>query len=243
MEDNQITVTATAVVLVLGVIASMLVLASIGSHLTASLTGHGFFPPDDASSKIDELVLLLSVDKERNLPTYFSTFLLIFAALLLGVITVLDRRRSKSRTIYWATLSSGFVFMACDELLRIHERLIRPMRKVLSDDYFGIFHFGWVIPYAVLVFIFGLFFLRFLFGLARSTRLAFLAAGQIYIAGAIGCELIGGYVEKSLMARETMTYVMITTLEESLEMAGVIVFIWALLVYLSQLQRNLYPLR
>ena len=47
--------------------------------------------------------------------------------------------------------------------------------------------------------------------------------------GAIGVELIGGrYLE--LHGVENLTYAMITTVEESLEMAGVIIFIWALLV-------------
>jgi hypothetical protein len=32
---------------------------------------------------------------------------------------------------------------------------------------------------------------------------------------------------------KNLTYVMLTTVEESLEMAGVIVFIWGLLVYLA----------
>jgi hypothetical protein len=55
-------------------------------------------------------------------------------------------------------------------------------------------------------------------------------AAILYIGGAIGVELIGGrYAE--LHGEENWTYSMITTVEESLEMAGLIVFIWALLEY------------
>ena len=59
-----------------------------------------------------------------------------------------------------------------------------------------------------------------------------MVAATLFIGGAIGIELVGGrYVE--LHGRENVTYSMIATLEESLEMAGVIVFIYALLKYIA----------
>lgn len=238
MKDNQVIVNATAVVYVLGAVTFLVILASIGSHLTAVLTGHGTFPADDPGSKVDELVLLFSVDREQNLPTFFSYFLLVFAALLLAVISVFEHKRNNPHAFYWAILSFGFIFMAGDELLRIHERLINPLRGVLGDDYWGIFHYPWVIPYSVLVLVLALFFLRFLLSLSTATRRTFLIAGSLYLAGALGCELVGAYVVKDLKLGEHMLYVMITSLEESLEMVGVVVFIWALLLHISQLQRS-----
>jgi hypothetical protein len=53
-------------------------------------------------------------------------------------------------------------------------------------------------------------------------------AATFYIGGAIGVELIGSH-HAELYGYENWTYSMIATLEESLEMAGLIVFIWALL--------------
>jgi hypothetical protein len=50
--------------------------------------------------------------------------------------------------------------------------------------------------------------------------------------GGIGCELIGGWFAE-LHGTANLTYATITTVEESLEMAGVIIFIWALLVYIA----------
>ena len=55
-------------------------------------------------------------------------------------------------------------------------------------------------------------------------------AATIYIGGALGTELIGGHYA-DLHGNNTWTYSMIVTVEESLEMAGLIVFIWALLKY------------
>jgi hypothetical protein len=55
-------------------------------------------------------------------------------------------------------------------------------------------------------------------------------AASIYLGGAIGIELIGSS-HAELHGYENWAYSMIATLEESLEMTGLIVFIWALLKY------------
>lgn len=238
MEDNQVTVTPAAIVCVLGAAASLLILASIGSHLTAVFTGYEVYPVNDPGTQVDDFVRFLSVDMEKNLPTFFSTSLLILAALLLSVITVFERRRSNSYAFYWAILSCGFFVMAGDELLQFHERLITPGRELLGDDYSGIFHFAWVVPGIVLVVVLAVFFRRFLSSLERTTRLAFLTAAILYVGGAIGLELLGGYVATSQGQTYSVLYASITTVEEGLEMAGTIVFIWALLMHISQLQRT-----
>lgn len=58
-------------------------------------------------------------------------------------------------------------------------------------------------------------------------------AAAIYLGGAIGFELVGGqHVE--LHGEENLTYSVITTIEESLEISGLIFFIWALLKYCEE---------
>ena len=58
-----------------------------------------------------------------------------------------------------------------------------------------------------------------------------IAAGSVFVAGAIGMDLFGvRYLEQQDGA--DMIYAMMTTIEEFLELLGVIVFIYALLSYL-----------
>ena len=57
-------------------------------------------------------------------------------------------------------------------------------------------------------------------------------AATLYIGGAIGVELIGGRFAE-LHGKRNLTYHLLTTVEESLEMGGVILFIWALLVFIA----------
>jgi len=104
---------------------------------------------------------------------------------------------------------------------------------MLGDGDLGIFYFAWVIPGIALVLVLGLFFLRFLLSLPATTRRRFLIAATLYLGGALGVELIGGqYAE--LHGFESFTYSMIATVEESLEMAGLILFIRALLKYCAE---------
>jgi len=222
MVIHQGSVNPSFIVRLLAAVAFLLVLASAGVQLTAYFTGY---------DTVYELLRLFYVDAEMNIPTFFSALLLFFAASLLAVITALKRKQRSFHVLYWAILSIGFLFMAIDEVACFHERLIWPLRTLLGGGHLGVFAFAWVIPGIVLVFGLGLFFLRFLLRLPAKTRLTFLMAAALYVGGAIGFELIGGrYAE--LNGVLNLTYGMLALVEESLEMAGVIVFIWALLVYL-----------
>jgi hypothetical protein len=222
MISNQISLNPLKIASVLGAVAFFLVLASIAGQLMFYMTGN----------KLYGLVLLFDVDAEYNIPTFFSMLLLLFAALLLSVITILERQRTASHVLHWAVLSFGFLFMAIDEVVAIHERLVNPLRRMLGPGNPGVFNFAWVIPGISLVLILALFFLKFWLRLPAKTRLTFLVASATYIGGCIGFELIGGHFAK-LHGIHNLAYSVLTTVEESLEMAGVIFFIWGLLVYLA----------
>lgn len=202
----------------------LLILASIGGQFSRLALGYDY---------LKGFVPLFNLDAEGNIPTYFSVLLMLFAALLLAVIAVFYRKQKIPHVSKWAILSFGFLSMAFDEAFQVHERLISPFRTLLGDNNLGVFYFAWVIPGIALVIVFGLFFLRFLMHLPSRTRRRFLIAATLYIGGTIGFELIGGrYVE--LHGARNWMYIMIATVEESLEMVGLIVFIWALLEYCAE---------
>jgi hypothetical protein len=220
---KQISLNPSAIARILGAVAFLLVLASIGGQFSRYVLGHWY---------LKGLVHLFYIDREMNIPTYFSVLLLLFAALLLAVITLLNGKQRTPHVSKWAILSFGFLLMAYDEAFQVHEKLVSPIKTFLGDGNLGIFYYAWVIPGIALVFILALFFLRFLLHLPATTRLRFMLAATLYIGGAIGFELIEGYYAE-LYGERNFTYSMIVTIEESLEMAGLIVFIWALLKYFA----------
>jgi hypothetical protein len=228
MDSPRISLSASVVTRVLGGIALLLVLASLGGQVAKFVLGRDY---------VYGLVSLFNVDLERNIPAAFSTLLLLVASLLLALIAALHVTQKLPHALKWVVLSCGFLVMAYDEAFQIHENLEAPVKALAGDIAHGFFYFAWVIPGMALVLVLGLYFLRFLFSLPGATRFSFLFAATLFLGGSIGLELIGGrYVE--LHGRENLTYNLIATAEESLEMAGVIVFIRALLRYLADTHKE-----
>jgi len=226
---NQISLNTSSIVGLLGTVAFSLIVASVGGQLITYYFGYDYVY---SRHYLYAVIKLFYVDLEQNFPAYFSSALLLFSALLLLVITMLERKRKASNVLKWAILSICFLFLAVDEALSFHERLINPIRNLLSSDNLGIFYYAWVIPGITFVLIFAIFFLRFFLQLNTKTKLTFLIAAAMYIGGAIGIEFINGYYAE-LHGEENLIYSMLSNLEECLEMAGTIVFIWGLLVYIS----------
>ena len=69
--------------------------------------------------------------------------------------------------------------------------------------------------------------------LEREDRLNILLAGMVYVAGAVGAEMIGALYVHAFHTEHALGYDIETAIEESLEMAGVILFIHALFTYIQ----------
>ncbi len=173
---------------------------------------------------------LFNLDHETNIPSLYSAASLLFCSILLASISKAKKLAGNNNYGSWLGLSIVFFYLSFDEFISIHERLILPLRNAYNTR--GLFYYPWVIVGAIFVFIFLLVFGRFIITLPKKTRRLFLIAGTIYVAGAIGTEMVGGYYADYYTV-DDMIYVLITTLEEVLEMLGIIVFIYALLSYIS----------
>lgn len=178
-------------------------------------------------------------DNEQNVPTFFSALLLLIASSILAIITTIERRRNASQVVYWAFLSIGFLLMGFDELFCLHERLMKPMNRLLGSDNLGFFHFSWVIPAMFLIAVLAGFYTKFVFSLHSKTRFTFLTAGIIYIGGCIGFELVGGKCAE-LHGVLSLSYNISAIVEELMEMAGVILFIYGLLEYVADNYEAVY---
>lgn len=167
-----------------------------------------------------KLVPFFSLSEEANFPTWYSASLLLAASLLLFAIAR-SHRTDETKTLHWRCLGVIFLYMSLDESVQLHEHLGSSLKTS------GVLYFSWVIPAGIAVVLLGLLYLPFLKALPSSFRWGFMIAGALYVGGALLMELpLGAWAE--LHGHDNPTYALLDWVEETLEMAGVSVF----LVYL-----------
>ena len=143
-----------------------------------------------------------------------------------------------SFTVQWNLLVVIFLFLSIDEAAGIHELLGKPMMRRFKPT--GIFSDEWVVLYIPLLLIFVVAFFRFFFNLPKRYKWLFAAAGGFYVGGALGFELIGaGYTDK---LGWDFTYKLLAIVEESMEMIGIIVLIFALMTYIVEFYGHTFQL-
>ncbi len=192
----------------------------------------------------------INLDDEENLSTFFSASMLLFSSLLLFVIFAFHRQDKNGEYKYWLALALLFLFLAIDESSKVHEKVI--------DAYWTLFgqhenskadNYIWVIAYGGFALVIAAVYLRFVLSQPRKTCLLIFVAAALYVGGALGMEVIGAlYVDQSYF-RESATYdfsrfngkyFLISGTEESMEMLGVLTFIYTLLAYIEMKWRGLY---
>ncbi len=177
----------------------------------------------------ESFVRLFLFENEANIPTWFSSVLLLVAAALLWVIAVKTDAQGMRFTTHWQALALIFVYLSLDESAVIHEMAIKPVGSALHAR--GFFLYAWVIPAIPVLLILLMLYGKFLFALDSRTRLYFLVAGFLYVLGAMGIEMCSAYVADTFGLHNLM-YVVLATLEDFFEMIGLVLFIHALQRYL-----------
>ena len=179
------------------------------------------------------LARLVDLNAERSFPTWYSSLGLAVSSLLLGAVSwVLHRLNRRGHIYHWIFLGATFAFLSADEIVGLHESLNAVMRGF--GNFSGYLRFAWVVPASVGLVIFGIAYLGFLAALEIKRRNQFVAAGAVYVIGAVGMEMIGANAAESY-SRNSLAYLLCYNLEELLELAGIALFIVALIEHLADL--------
>jgi hypothetical protein len=178
-----------------------------------------------------KIVDKFNLDRENNLPTYFSGLILLFAGLLLAVIAQNAKRRGQRFVRHWQGLAIVFVLLSVDEMTSLHEMIGGPAARVAGVT--GVVRpYFWMAPAMLLVLALVLSCVSFLRHLASRDRQLFVLAGATYVGGAVGFEIVSAWYQIQGGERDFL-HAMIFTVEEALEMCGVSLFVYALLRYLK----------
>lgn len=175
-------------------------------------------------------VLMANLSYEGNLPTWYSSLLLCSCAVVLFLIARLSAVAGNRFVWHWRILGLIFLYISLDEAVMIHETFNSPLRAALAFD--GMLYFAWVVPFAGLLVVFLLAYLSFLHSLPRRFGFLFILAGAVYVGGALGTELpiSAWYAEHG---GSNLTYGLLNLVQESLEILGASIFLYALLDYLG----------
>jgi hypothetical protein len=179
----------------------------------------------------DLFASLFDVNRELNIPSLYSTSVLLFCSILLATISSIKRMQRDRYQLQWVALSCIFFYLGIDELTSIHESFIYPVSLIVKTG--GVFYYSWVIPGLIFTLVCLLAFCKFLTHLPKKTRNLFLTAGFVYIFGAIGLEMVGGYIADTY-GEGHILWILEIALEEFCEMLGIAVFYYALTTYISQ---------
>lgn len=220
----------------IAVLMSLIVLALIAAGILGQY--YKFFVGDDPF--LLKIVDKIDLDGEtNNLPNWYQSSTLLLSSFILGIIALLKKSEKNADFRCWGFLSLIFLYLSLDELVSIHEQATLPLRYAF--DLNGYFYLSWVIPGAIVVVLFFFAYLKFLLRLDFRTRFLFVAAGTVYVFGALVIEMFdGSYLERheakisgiTISSQIAFNYSLMTAAEEFFEMAGIILFVYALLSYL-----------
>ncbi|WP_017301333.1 hypothetical protein [Nodosilinea nodulosa] len=171
----------------------------------------------------ESLMRLTDLDDETSFSTWFSTLLLLFCAFLMMIIALVKRSLKEGYVSHWWGLSTIFLLLSIDEASQIHE-IASGLSGVLGmAEQEG--RILWVVPYILFVLAVAGIYAKFLWSLPGHIRNLFCLAGAIYVGGAIGLEMLGFFLPSDV-------YLFIL-IEEFMEMAGIAILAYALLIYLN----------
>ena len=181
---------------------------------------------------------LVDFNTEQNIPSFYSACTLLFCSLLLYSIAM--QHKSKMQPFFgWLGLSVIFLFLSIDEIGSVHELLVEPVKSHFGTS--GMLFYAWVIPYGIALLCLAALYARFLLRLPRRTMFLFVSGGVVFVLGAIGLELFGGKIHDDIgisgsiahvLSGDALRFAIFYTIEELLEMIGVVIFIYGLLTYI-----------
>ncbi|MEV4414148.1 hypothetical protein [Catellatospora sp. NPDC049609] len=184
------------------------------------------------------IVKFFYVDKEQNLPTWFSSGILFLAALLLWRVGAAVAASGGRHRWHWRALAAVFTVLSLDEFSQFHE--LGAQSDVLDAG--GASYLSWLVLAAPLVLALGLAYLRPLLRLPARIRWLMLASAALYLGGAAGIEVLGAFTGRENIGFTpgwaSMGYVLAASAEELCEMLGVTLFVYAVAVHLQDLERT-----
>lgn len=211
----------------MAIVVSLTVLHSV------AITAY-FYSGNQDIMKMSEYV---DLDIEKNIPSLYSAFAIFLCSLLFFYVSLLEKKQGHQYYYYWLGLACIFFFLSFDEAFALHEGLGGLTEEYIKESGIlqvsGLLYFPWIIPYAFLTSILGILYVPFFLRLPRKTFILLVLSAGIFLTGAGFFDMLGGR-EAELNGYYSVTYTVLYTIEEFLEMSGIVLLMFTLLAYIEQ---------
>lgn len=182
-------------------------------------------------SREHSILRQLNLNSEASLAAWYYAFLLLSCAVVAGVLALAERGRASPLAPRWAALSLVLLLMSVDEAAQVHDIVNGPLRRLLGLG-FGAFYYAWLLPALAVLAVGAYYFAPLVRSLTAAVAGRFVLAALLYFGGAVGFEMISGFALAA--GRESLHYQGVMTVEECLELAGILVLLATLLRMASQ---------
>jgi hypothetical protein len=170
---------------------------------------------------------MFDLDRESNVPTWVSSSLLLVASLELFAVSRTGLAHVKAYRRRWVLLGVLFVLMSLDESARLHERLGAIVMGTADESTNPLLRNGWVVVYGLALVPLAALYIRFVLAMPKRTGTLVVAAGLVYVGGALGLELLESLAQGSGERGASVLMFFLTTAQETAEMLGVALMIFA----------------
>ena len=207
--------------------AAVVTLAMIAGELSRA------FAADNQRFPVRSLRVLrrnFSPSGEQTVETWLTAAILLGCGLLLLAIAAAVRASGGRFLGHWRALGAIFVFLSCDEVVGLHEQLGDWVREQVPTG--GPLLWAWVIPYGAFAAAVALASISFLRHLPPDSRRRFLAAGALFVGGALILEMVEAWIVDA-RGRGGGPVSVLAVAEETAELLGAIYFLYALLDHVA----------
>lgn len=181
------------------------------------------------NGQVYELSNRFDFDDEASLPTWFSQLTLLFVGASAALAAYLQPKPPVRRM--WRVIAVVGVVMSIDEVATLHERLLQALHVLFfKDAASGGLTNAWLLVIPLVLIAGGTMIWAGIRHLPKRTLMLFVLSGIFFLLGAIGIDLLTSIVERENFLSQGI----LVAAEESLELLGVILAIYAIADYIER---------
>jgi hypothetical protein len=170
-------------------------------------------------------------DGEASLPAWYQGMGLFMCGVFLAAVAARTHQRRMPGATRWAILSGMFALCSADEVAMLHETFGNSLSAHLGHLGFGVY--SWILGGIPVVVALAIAFVPLILKMPRAIMITLIVAGIFYVIGAVGFEVIEAKIDALY---GTMTFSLVSAVEETFEMIGIILFIRGTLAYAHEIQ-------